>query len=240
MPKRSSASRTLCKICNVWIADNKIQKRQHEEAAKHKQAKVALLKEIAEKNERKAKEERKAAALALGGTGAGPPTGNSAAVAQQLLETAAGAGANRNTKTTHCPSKRPLEIDAQENPGDNITGDSAAGELPAREALDENGFPLPATAVYGQWQPVANDDAEQAQDSEQMYWGQRPVDSGGADEAGKESGDVTENKEKETRDNDIREARGHGNDAAGDEVEVTFKRRAAPRTRRVRRKTSGR
>lgn len=242
MPKRLAASREWCKICHVWIADNKIQKQQHEQAAKHKAAKTALLKEIAEKNDKKAKEEAKAAAFTAGKTGAGQAAGKSAAVTQQLLETASGAAAKKNAQRQGV-KKRPRESGAQNDTGETETGGGAATAKPGvGEALDTNGFPLPASALYGQWQSVTEDEGEQANDAEQLYWGQghsTATEDGGVG-TGKRGENGGEDKANEVSEKDVRETGDAGDNEARAEIEGAFKRRSVARTRRVRRKTTTR
>lgn len=238
MPKRPSASRAWCKICHVWIADNKIQKQQHEQAAKHKAARATLLKEIAEKNEKKAQEEAKAAASASGQTGGGKAAGKSAAVAQQLLETAAGTTANKYTQRQGV-KKRPRESGAQGDAEETETSGGAAALKPAvGEELDANGFPLPASVVYGQWQSVTQDDREQVDEAEHLYWGQGRAGTEDGDEKSSKRSEYGGYKANEAAEKDVWGMEEDGDDETRGEVEGAFKRRAAPRTRRVRRKTT--
>lgn len=54
--KWDDENRFLCKVCNLWIANNKAQRDQHESGAKHKAAQANLIKQIAQKNALREKE----------------------------------------------------------------------------------------------------------------------------------------------------------------------------------------
>lgn len=54
--KWDDENRFLCKVCNLWIANNKAQRDQHESGSKHKAAQANLIKEIAKKNALREKE----------------------------------------------------------------------------------------------------------------------------------------------------------------------------------------
>mmetsp|Transcript_37092 Transcript_37092/g.148018 ORF Transcript_37092/g.148018 Transcript_37092/m.148018 type:complete len:245 (-) Transcript_37092:900-1634(-) len=52
-----SNARHHCKYCKVWIADNKIQRRQHEEGLKHKDNVERFISNMKEENQKKKQEE---------------------------------------------------------------------------------------------------------------------------------------------------------------------------------------
>lgn len=236
MPKKPSANRKLCKICNVWIADNKIQRLQHEEASKHKQARAALLKSIADKNERKAKEQKRDAALAADKIA--PATGgtNAAAVTQQLLEKVASASSRRAASEKSRKRRR----DDSHGGSSDIKTDARSpenGQLQV-EALDENGFPLPASAMYGQWQSAEAEISEQGADSAHLYWGEANGPS--QENNDEDNGDLPNQEQPNVETVDESVSKSTIDEGKGEENSfgVAFKRRPGRRTKRVRQRTS--
>lgn len=66
--KRQEETRTWCNVCNLWIADNRLQREQHEFGTRHTTAYAKLIKDIAEKNKaRRSAEQRKSSSSASAG-----------------------------------------------------------------------------------------------------------------------------------------------------------------------------
>eukprot|EP00177_Eucheuma_denticulatum_P004764 GFKZ01008657.1.p1 GENE.GFKZ01008657.1~~GFKZ01008657.1.p1 ORF type:complete len:283 (-),score=36.94 GFKZ01008657.1:1131-1871(-) len=243
MPKRPSASRRWCKVCKIWLADNRIQREQHEQGPKHKAALQALLAEIAARNEKKAK----AQALAIANQRPVSPHAQdksaTASIAQQLLDRAA-----RGPQGEVGNVVLEAAADAEAAQLETAAWQGQAGTGP--EMLDSNGYPLPVSAVYGKWETVEEEGEEEAE-------------AGQGEEVGGQGGHETENGEKGDEGAGAKETRGShkrgydemdddagaagsgtlsrvdvgaGGERAEDSGVVVFKRRSAPRWRRIRKR----
>lgn len=135
MPPKEHSNKYLCSICNIWIADNRAQREQHESGQKHKTAKVRLLKEIAKKNASHRSERPEAVARAA---------------AQQLLEHVA--------KSVDDSVRKRIEA-TEENERDVKNRDvrGVSEVIGADQAVDQHGYPVPAQEMYG-WRQDDNSD----------------------------------------------------------------------------------
>ena len=181
MKRDTPANKWLCKICGIWIADNKPQRDLHENGQRHKAKKLQLLKDIEKKNNLKRNE-------------AGNVSRSTAA--QQLLEIAvrkANASKEQDVQSTSKVNKGGAIEEPNANENDNLVKNvndakliiinnnqipaenqppQAAYPTPANEVftwktvdeekvedindkLDENGYPQPVNNVYA-WEPVEN------------------------------------------------------------------------------------
>lgn len=175
---KNPGTRTWCKFCELWVADNRAQREQHENGARHKKELARKLKDIAQRNEQRRAEERKVAA-----------TTSAAKLSrgQDIVELAWGVATkvepvqsyDVTTDGAVCDIQNETTLLQGEETGANVPGgfvnDTAA-------SVDENGFPLPATAVYGQWEEVEEKATED--NAEEGYDGSREIGSGksGGDE----------------------------------------------------------
>lgn len=222
MPKKPSAARRLCKFCKIWIADNRIQIQQHEQAKKHKEAVKALLKEIADKNEKREKEQ------VINGPNIGGTyvTERASTAAVQLLESAIGTSVKGTIRAPKINTTR-----SQHN------ADSNGVSQGADESLDADGYPLPAHTFYGPWESVPESNTDQVRDEDPTAQkdnneGQSlPEDAALEEEAEwNDSATVFAKKRMEPEDdNDFPEE-------VNENVQVLFKKRSAPRNRRARKK----
>lgn len=221
MPKKPSAARKWCKICKTWIADNRIQREQHEQAKKHKEALQALLKEISDKNQQKAQERRTLQKTET-------PPSKVAVVTKALLEHAARTQAKAVREEYENDMNGTVE---GENRGADATRYGDYGE----ELLDANGYPLPASAVYGPWEAVEEKEAGTEGQDDSVNERTDENEATNAKEVAPESllSADDKNEESVTRPTQEEKTEGLEQDAV---ARVEFKRRAAPRTRRVRKK----
>lgn len=233
--RKSEGNRRWCKICNVWIADNKAQREQHEQAKKHRDALKALLAEIARKN----KKASDVAPCAFGGVGQQSGSGNGRAVAQLLSAVARGTSESNIQSFCETPqdTKRGKEIGVP---------DSSARRV---ELLDANGFPLPVGEVYGEWRAAAdNHDDREGSDSSfvdeiaKRYNTVELETEGSVNNVGHS---CPKRKLQDEDDSNDTENNGSAASAARDnskerDIASAFRRRIAPRTRRVRRKLAPR
>lgn len=140
--RRQESTQHLCRICNVWIADNKLQRDQHESGAKHIANRQKLLREIAEKNEKARAEERKGGRSTEGGGRA----------VQELMEIA--------LKATQGKILEP------EKPADEKTYvENNVGVEESDQQVDENGYPISANALF-EWTAVGDENDEGANSQE--------------------------------------------------------------------------
>lgn len=230
MKKKTSGNRDWCKICRVWIADNKAQRQQHEQAKKHCEALRALLAEIARKNNHS----KEVVRTACTGVNNEADRGTSSATAELLNSVAIVASMSRG-------SALPKALDDRES------NESKGANVPVRrdELLDSNGFPLPAGDVYGGWRMSDANDKE----PDSTWNGAATGGKIGKSKVGAER-DVAEvcsngqqrcegNPESETA--NACSAASNTQDQAKDlKIEGIFCRRTAPRTRRMRRKPTPR
>ncbi|KAI0567440.1 Zinc finger C2H2 domain containing protein [Gracilaria domingensis] len=136
MPPKTKQSRrqqtqTLCKICNIWIADNKAQRDQHESGAKHIANRQRLLREIADRNEKERAQARREGRRIAGG--------NDSLAVQHMMEIA--------MKATQGEIKESEIVEDNRQERVAISG----------QEVDENGYPLPANTAF-QWTTVAEED----------------------------------------------------------------------------------
>lgn len=219
MPKKLSAARKWCKVCKVWIADNRVQREQHEQARKHREALQTLLKEIADKNQQKAEREE-----IIQRTETRPS--KTAAVTTAFLEQAASVTAKLLREES------PADVDGSGG-GEDERPDKTEYGKSGEKLLDANGYPLPASAIYGVWETV-----EDGNGREGHY-------DGTNEETGKDNARHSNSTAQESvlsADNDNEECITRTTE--GEEVaeqnavaHINFKRRIAPRTRRIRKKT---
>ncbi|CAN8067459.1 unnamed protein product [Agarophyton chilense] len=135
---RRGPTQHLCKICNLWIADNRPQRDQHEAGAKHIANRQRLLREIAERNEKQRAQERREGKRTSGH--------NESRAIQQMMEIAMQATQG--------------EIKLVEN----VEGEKQEAVIPGQE-VDENGYPLSAESVF-HWTEVTEEDVRASQDGE--------------------------------------------------------------------------
>lgn len=187
MVKRKRAdndtTRTWCNVCKIWIADNRAQRQQHESGSKHKAVLAKLVKDISHRNAAQRKllpeKEPNASNVDKTGSAAGTKTKSQQATdqrtaAQQLMDTAvsgmwcaqsvASARLKDSEETPDTLTKRDngdlaVVSDDVHDVNDETQQRSVtvvAAAL-ATEQVDENGFPLPASSVFGAWTSVGGD-----------------------------------------------------------------------------------
>lgn len=141
-------SQKWCKTCNLWIADNKVQIEQHENGSKHRTATEKLLKDIAKKNEAKRRDEQ-----AKESTTETKKRKASQAAADLLTHV---------TKFSHVPVRHENDLKVKENPQEE--DDFVKVET---TETDENGYPLPAEKVYGEWTVVEDENHDDDEENDE-------------------------------------------------------------------------
>lgn len=211
MKRRTPSSRAWCKVCRVWLADNKIQRQQHEQASKHREALNTLLADIARRNGRK-----RTGGLTAGGSDA------TAEAKSQLLDSVASSGAAARCQVGLASKRADSWEDSNSSQRDNASGDLL---------LDANGFPLPAGAVYGQWTKAegsfshSGEAAESAPSRKNDGTPSEPFTA------------KVEGRSQQPPQDEIKTPPAVADSSAQPtrtEIENSFKRRTAPRSRRVR------
>lgn len=182
--KWDDENRFLCKVCNLWIANNKAQRDQHESGSKHKAAQANLIKEIAKKNALRQKENEADAPRGVNKQQHG---------ASQLLEHAMKAMGNplelnatgtvsinsetfrHDTQSVELPSQdgdhHPIGYSETHASANDRTNPSSTGVAHASSNdndianadgnnVDENDleYPLPADEVLGEWVTVEEEE----------------------------------------------------------------------------------
>ncbi|PXF42317.1 hypothetical protein BWQ96_07952 [Gracilariopsis chorda] len=125
--RRQETTQHLCRICNIWIADNKLQRDQHESGAKHIANRQKLLRQIAEKNEKARAEARKEGRSTEGGSRA----------VQELMEIALQATQGKILE----PEKTDIDKSDVEQ---------------SDQQVDEKGYPTAANSLF-EWIAVADE-----------------------------------------------------------------------------------
>lgn len=153
---RQEETRTWCSICNLWIADNRVQREQHESGTRHKTAYAKLIKDISKRND-----ERRAAGKALAATRTAPSdtspskTGSVHQLLEHAVSSAGGAQLNGQQQNKQVAKKCDVAEATQETAHKETTVTAVT------EQTDENGYPLAAASTYGTWIPVTYDNADE-------------------------------------------------------------------------------
>lgn len=143
-------TRVLCKICNLWISNNRAQRDQHESGSKHKAAQAKVIKDIGEKNEVQRQKEQREQQL----VNRQEPHYQNGNASSQLLHFA--------MSSLQRPPQQEISNgngsgNAGEELGNSVVVSEKRHEQQDGDGDEEEDYPLPAGEVYGQWKDVEED-----------------------------------------------------------------------------------
>lgn len=170
--KRPDENRVWCNVCKIWLANNRAQREQHQAGSKHRTAQAQLIKDIANRNEERRKED--VAANAMEADRNQSKTSGYQLLEQAMRETAKSTHISQNehhndtaffhnTRSAHFHESatdilHSAEVQKEWTP--NVNEDL---QLPQSAATDDSGYPLSVNEVYGTWKTCETQEEDEHQ-----------------------------------------------------------------------------